>query len=276
MSTQQTTDDCYLITTRSNLHAGAGDKSFGLIDKLVQRDPTTRLPTIYSSSLKGALRELTTYHAPGKIEAIFGSDNRKGKEANLKQGTYTFYDAQLLALPVRASKDFYYLATTPELLKEFLNTCRAALDSKLADAAEILAGKTINKGKPEYLDLDDNKLIEDKPDILLEDWEAEAYLFDPDLVSLSEILGNRIALFNANDFAQLADDLPTLARNALNNGISEQLWYEEVVPRETRFYTKVRRPNDDLHDVITKAGEEVQVGANATVGYGVTHWKRLN
>jgi CRISPR-associated protein Cmr4 len=45
---------CYLIHCKTNLHAGSGDTNYGIIDKMVQRDPVTELPCIYSSSLKGS------------------------------------------------------------------------------------------------------------------------------------------------------------------------------------------------------------------------------
>jgi len=49
--------ELYKITAMTNMHVGSGDMNFGVIDKLVQRDSLTGYPVIYSSSLKGALRE---------------------------------------------------------------------------------------------------------------------------------------------------------------------------------------------------------------------------
>ncbi len=49
--------ELYTIETLSNLHVGAGDINFGVIDNQVQRDSVTNLPNINSSSLKGAFRE---------------------------------------------------------------------------------------------------------------------------------------------------------------------------------------------------------------------------
>jgi CRISPR-associated protein Cmr4 len=92
-----------------------------------------------------------------------------------------------------------------------------------------------------------------------------------------------------DDFATLCKNLPTVARNALDNGISENLWYEELVPRETRFYATVEALGsstdaavetavEDLDGAITAANgrRHVQLGANATVGNGRTLWTPLN
>lgn len=67
-------------------------------------------------------------------------------------------------------------------------------------------------------------------------------------------------------------DLPVLARNQLDNGISQNLWYEEVVPHKTLFYiTVVSTGNDSsLLEKFDKAvnNKIIQFGANASIGYG--------
>jgi len=51
----------------------------------------------------------------------------------------------------------------------------------------------------------------------------------------------------------------------LENGQSANLFYEEVVPRETRFGFKIQASGiDSYFDTIA----DIQIGANATVGYG--------
>lgn len=71
-----------------------------------------------------------------------------------------------------------------------------------------------------------------------------------------------------DDFASLCSDenLPIIARNVLENGESKNLWYEQVVPAETIFYAVTQEPSDVLANAIK--GKFVQVGANATIGYG--------
>ena len=61
-------------------------------------------------------------------------------------------------------------------------------------------------------------------------------------------------------------NLPIIARNVLENGISKNLWYEQVVPAETVFYAIIQEEGDTLHNAIN--GKIIQIGANATIGYG--------
>ena len=79
--------------------------------------------------------------------------------------------------------------------------------------------------------------------------------------------------------------LPVLARNTLDDqGISNNLWYEEVVPHETVFYLPVisngtadgDRTLERFHSFITAEGNcLVQFGGNATIGYGLTRVSAL-
>ncbi|MCD4675191.1 MAG: hypothetical protein K8S18_04240 [Desulfobacula sp.] len=62
----------YKIRTITNLHVGAGDANYGVIDNLVQRDVVTGLPVIHGSSLKGAIREFYEYSWGGKDERLLG------------------------------------------------------------------------------------------------------------------------------------------------------------------------------------------------------------
>lgn len=74
-------------------------------------------------------------------------------------------------------------------------------------------------------------------------------------------------------------DLPVIARNQLDNGISQNLWYEEVVPYKSIFYiTVVSMTDSDLLDKFhDKVNEQVvQFGANASIGYGLCKLVGLN
>ena len=67
------------------------------------------------------------------------------------------------------------------------------------------------------------------------------------------------------------DKLPVIARNKLENGLSQNLWYEEVVPRYTKFYFIVLSEDGETlkeFEAEIKKEEWIQIGANASVGYG--------
>lgn len=67
--------------------------------------------------------------------------------------------------------------------------------------------------------------------------------------------------------------LPVVARNNIdsNTGISQNLWYEEIVPHESIFYFFITSENKELLDELKNSldGQVVQFGANATIGYGL-------
>lgn len=62
------------------------------------------------------------------------------------------------------------------------------------------------------------------------------------------------------------DNLPIIARNVLDNGESKNLWYEQVLPAETVLYTIIQEEGKELANALD--GKIVQIGANATIGYG--------
>ena len=68
-------------------------------------------------------------------------------------------------------------------------------------------------------------------------------------------------------------ELPVMARNCLENGISKNLWYEEIVPHHTIFVFPVVAHNDDVELLRSFKeavnGQIVQFGGNASIGYGL-------
>lgn len=87
--------------------------------------------------------------------------------------------------------------------------------------------------------------------------------------------GKEIKTDNKN-LGDLCSDynLPIIARNVLVNGESNNLWYEQVLPAETVLYTIIQEEGDDLKDALD--GKMVQIGANATIGYGYCKFELLN
>jgi len=92
-----------------------------------------------------------------------------------------------------------------------------------------------------------------------------------------EILGENIALFHDDDLKSLCHELPVIARNNLENGISQNLWYEEVVPRESVFYSFVTYGAGETHTLwnnLNSGNLLLQVGGSATIGYGLCKIKK--
>ncbi len=277
------TIDFYSIRAISNLHVGSGEGDFSVVDKMVQRDPITNLPTIHGSGIKGAMREAMEYQvelknkAEGKetenpdpgILSIFGADPKR-KGGKTQQGQNNFFDAKLLALPVRSSQHFYYLATCPSILNNLVEDLEI-FDYNWAGLSTIksLAQINVQKGIPVYFGVKQNQLR-------LEDWGKTEHN-NTAISSIINQVGNRLALLHDDDMSALSTALPVIARNYLVSGISENLWYEEVVPRESRFYFSISRheDNDGVNTFLGEKNNLLQIGANATVGYGLCQIQKM-
>ena len=257
--------NAYLITCLTNLHVGSGGANYGVVDNLVQRDSITGVPTINSSSLKGALREFFKNNwgeGDAKLKYIFGVDELRNSSSAKKDpsiGHYKFFPADLLVLPVRSNKKPFYRATS-KMLVDTINEKAINLTGN-----SLISGTyaNVSKGSPKIKGVTGTRL---------EDWEA---IVDNTL-DVSEWMGENVAIFNDDTFKILASKLPVIARNHLENGVSKNLWYEEIVPRESRFVFFVsmdNKYNDDFDKVLD--GAVVQIGANGSIGYGYCKIKKI-
>lgn len=271
--------DLFKITALTNMHVGSGDINFGVVDNLVQRDVSTELPTIHASSLKGALREFFEQQeplAPDLMEFVFGAPPTRSGSSGAA-GNYKFFSANLLSIPVRSNKKPFFRAVSPVVLKEFLeNIERFGVMLSIKDKIKNLVEAVEASKDTPFIFTDLGQ------DIIIEDTQAEyRNPSDIDLSAIETVLGQDMALFHDADFIEICSDLPVVARNYLENGQSKNLWYEEVVPRQTLFYFFMARPESDTNgyysDFIKKLTKNIiQIGANATIGYGFTKIEKID
>lgn len=229
MATKHTS--VWLIIPQTNLHVGNESiVNFSVIDKAIQRDVTTGLPCINSSSLKGAIKEYLTYAAGNdktkqeKIIKLFGSiKNNKDSQ----KGLAIFFDATLLAIPEQKTDigTPYKQVYSDEQVDSFTKK------------AELLGSKVKKENILEHI------TKKEKVDYQL----FETLCSD--------------------------DNLPIIARNCLNNGESANLWYEQVLPSQSVLATIIQ--TNDENDLEELNGAIVQIGANATIGYGYCEFIKL-
>jgi CRISPR-associated protein Cmr4 len=261
----------YFIEAKSNLQAGSGDANFGVIDNLVQRDATTQLPTINGSSLKGALKE----HFEGLnmdktiLNSIFGSNDNTG--------SFKFLSALLLSIPLRANDKPYYMATSPGTVAELLNIIQDLginLDNEINNDLSLLKNYDFSSDKkPRVQTTGEGKQIE-----FFEAFSAHNLTLNEKTKKLLGVVNDNLLLLNETDFKLVTNNnnLPVIARNQLDDsGQSGNLWYEQVVPRKSIFWTAIfsDKPTDDKFENGLK--NMVHIGANASVGYGFTKFTNL-
>jgi CRISPR-associated protein Cmr4 len=113
----------------------------------------------------------------------------------------------------------------------------------------VLFGLNFSDLKKEINELPDN-VTENAPRILgsaitnlmIEDYDnvgAHTATF----TELAKHLGENILLMHHDDFTDACSDynLPVIARNNLENGESKNLWYEQIVPHQSRFVFYIRQ-----------------------------------
>lgn len=78
-----------------------------------------------------------------------------------------------------------------------------------------------------------------------------------------------------DEFALLCNDdsLPIIARNCLESGESVNLWYEQVLPSKSILGAIIQTNEEDDLGILN--GKVIQIGANATIGYGYCRFTKL-
>lgn len=267
----------YILRCLSPLHAGSGDNNHGVIDNQVQRDQQTGYPIINSSSLKGALREhfdqlvREQKVSQSLVNDIFGAPINKGKDqANLTSaGKVTFDQSFLLSMPVRSDVVPSISVTTPHILHSLVERLDLFDAPKAEEVKKLLAlfiGMIEQQGPIVPLVVNDRL----QQGAILEELDFKTELLSyPKATEVEKLVGEPFALMRHTEYQQITQDLPVIARNELINGVSNNLWYEEIVPRESRFFTIISGPKelvDQFDALISK--QVVQAGANASIGYG--------
>lgn len=267
----------YIIRCLTNLHAGSGDANYGVIDKLVQRDQITNYPMIHSSGIKGAIKEYfdkAVSDLSNKIDFfrfVFGS-TKTDRNEDMKQGEFKFFDAELLILPVRSNHRPFYRVTSPYILNSII---------RKFDNLEVDHDLKVNIEAITVADTLLPTTFENQREIMLEDYSVNPYSIttetsvEASLSQLKEIFGDNLALVNDEEqMRAFSTKLPVIARNYLENGQSGNLWYEEVVPRESLFSLVISYPDNESGNAFFTEfnnkidGKMVQIGANASIGYG--------
>lgn len=284
----------YTIDCLTNMLVGSGKANYGVIDQLVQRDAVTHIPIIHASGLKGAIKEFCTHNnkqdttiiSDGDIKKVFGSVKPKKDEAAdvakkaTSTGEYKFLDAHLLYLPVRSDKRAFVHITCPLVLQQIINQINLFEPGSLSTDLNAFANLITDIDSHSEAYCFNGGLNE----AILEDFEFKAakhpaYVFHE---TLKKLFNDNIVITSNYIFQTLTNDLhlPVIARNHLENGESENLWYEQVIPRTSRFWFTMLKPSGEFiqafDDLLIGENSVIQIGANATVGYGYTKINSLN
>ncbi len=271
----------FTIDCKTNLHVGSGKANYGVIDQLIQRDATFQHPTIHASSLKGGIKEYCHHQKFPSMKHVFGSD--KNDKVNTQIGGCKFFDAMLLCIPVRCDKRAYIHITCPDIINYLYESLPESnsLKTGLFDLKSIFGKEDSTNAYCFSSDMDG---------ATIEDFDIKAGFDEVKSKMLSkpvkDLFKHDIVIVQNKIFDRLTNDLhlPVIARNYLENGESKNLWYEQIVPRLSRFWSMVIYPetllNDEaaseilFSDYLFKA--TVQIGANGSIGYGYCSFSKIN
>ena len=234
----------------TDMHVGDGEANYSIIDNRVQKDTVLQdVPIIHASGVKGALKEhfvriwKDVDNKTERLKTIFGDSGGMGE--------YKFFNAVCLARPLRVTKGEkpYVLATSPEILRYFSELLKSLGREELYE--KLTGSPTDEKTEVEVEGVNKRSVKIS----LLEEENSEKEDF--------------VVIDDLRDY-----DLPVRARNVLDeNGISKNLWYEELVPHKSIFIFAVMVPDNDSYykDFIEGIKDTtVQFGGNASIGNGYT------
>ncbi len=263
----------YLIETLTNTNVGSGNVSFGIVDNLIQKDSVTFLPLFQSSSIKGALREHMEQSGlpQDDINKIFGAEENK-------PGAVKFYDARLITLPLRATKRVYYNSTSKLAVLDYLTALKVFCGNE-----EVKELKNFIKNL-DFIDVE-FVIFTEEPNLEIEDYGKYKFVAFDSVMSglITKYLGvelANLAIFKDEIFSEICESsLPVIARNKIGeDGTSENLFYEEVLPRRSRLWFMLGfDENISINQQFgTKLTSDlIQFGANASIGHGLTIISKL-
>lgn len=266
------------LLAETAVHPGAGQTG-GAIDLPVAREATTGYPVIPGSSLKGTLRS--------RVEADWDSKESEGDGVKPSveifgstegAGTVLVTDARLALLPVRSLQGPFLWVTCPYILERLLRDLEmAGFSREELPSASII---TVNVGEALTAQAVSVLFLEELSFEVRQDVECIQQISDllRPLVRhevVQKRLPKQLVVISDTEFAHFAAyGLPVHARNVLDeHKLSQNLWYEEVVPPETLFYALLlprggdRTPLEKLKKFFAER-PYLQVGGNETVGQG--------
>jgi CRISPR-associated RAMP protein, cmr4 family len=266
----------------TNLHIGTSGSAYGVIKNEVEKDVVLNTPLLPASGIKGALRDFWRQNNKKYQEKIFGSDPSEQNEGS--KGKCKFLNGQMILRPMRVSLgDYSYcLVTTPDLIRTMLDTFRDfGVKTYRGISTNVLDKEDFLKNIFNEIDVVGKVYYKGGTIKEIEGYSVSSYNIEnsesKDVISgiftmLSYIAqGVPVAIMKSEVFQMI--DLPIVARNHLIDGKSNNLWYEELVPHQSRFYFITLWEGNDGDNIYKYIIDEIpkipiSFGGNNSIGNG--------
>jgi CRISPR-associated protein Cmr4 len=275
------------------VHVGTG-QSVSYVDLPIQRERHTSFPVLWSSGIKGVIRDLASRKWPDKekVELIFGPENEGSEFASCISIT----DAKILLYPVRSLKGVFAWITCPLVLrrlKDDITSVGLDNDLNISEFLNVTDGKALVFG--------DDLIVKDKNEVVLEEFAFEARKEkEKELEDFAEFLNGflpnneltsklkeHLVIVSDNvfkDFVNYAVEVRTRIRIDQAKGTVKDgaLFSEELIPSESVFYSlvfvgepfkkdgKLNSANDVFNEVksLFEGNGLIQLGGDETTGKG--------
>jgi CRISPR-associated protein Cmr4 len=254
------------------IHMGAG-QSVSYVDLPVQRERHTSFPVLWSSGIKGVIRDLAMRYweseyrkhgktpeeahklAKDKVETIFGPEDGSSDFASCISIT----DAKILLYPVRSVKGVFAWITCPFVLKRFredLEAVRIGLNVQIFDVSD----DKVLVSNSSVLKIDNNQValeefvfeVDNSNNQNVDNLAEEIFQFLPQLEFFNneeekkKFLKDHLAIVSDNvfrDFVNYAVEIRTRIRIDQALGTVDKkrggLFSEELIPSESVFYSLI-------------------------------------
>ena len=272
------------------VHMGTG-QSVSYVDLPIQRERHTSFPVLWSSGIKGVIRDLASRKWPDKekVELIFGPESEGSEFASCISIT----DAKILLYPVRSLRGVFAWITCPLVLrrlKDDITSVGLNKDLNISEFLDVTDGEALVFGN--------DLIVKDKDEVVLEEFVFKAE--KKELGGLEEFLNSllpnneltsklkeHLVIVSDNvfkDFVNYAVEVRTRIRIDQAKGTvkDKALFSEELIPSESIFYSlvfvgepfkkdgKLNNANDVFEEVksLFEGNGLIQLGGDETTGKG--------
>jgi CRISPR-associated protein Cmr4 len=283
------------------IHMGAG-QSVSYVDLPIQRERHTSFPVLWSSGIKGVIRDLAlrVWNDKDRVETIFGPE-----EGSDFASCISITDAKILLYPVRSVKGVFAWITCPFVLKRFKEDLKA-VGVEFKHTNQEIQIPDVSDDK--VFIADDNLKIQEQNNVAFEEFVFEVDGSQKTQVEnlanflknilpdnpLTQSLQNHLAIVSDNvfkDFVNYAVEIRTRIRidQALGTVKSGALFSEELIPSESVFYSLLFikdsfKPNTNMNaenvfseiNSLLSQNSLLQLGGDETIGKGYVRVKLFN
>jgi len=258
------------------LHYGSGT-TLSFVDLPIEREAHTKFPVLPATGIKGVFR--ASYEALKKqnLEVLFG----KGDE----EGSLIFTDGSILLFPVKSAKGVFSYVTCPFVLKRFardLNLLEKNLNlefnEKLLDDEVLVtkgSGVVIESNAKKYVVLEEFTFKAKEVENVIEKIPLPVGVDRTKISIISDDMFSYFVLNSTEINARIRIDQKTGTVGG------SALWYEELVPEDTVFYSLVlnRFGDESLSkeflNFVTEEQKIFQFGGDETLGRGFAKVQKL-